>query len=111
MATLTNVDAISTGLITAFTKNKQNVVIKEIYLSVANVVLMSQQKWKDSGQAFLGETLGFAILYSGASEIVCGTKLYEYFLETIPEKQTIKVLDVVRSLVKETNLNHSTQPL
>ena len=43
-------------------------------LSVAHVILMSQQKGENSGDTLLGETLGSAILDSGASSTVCGTK-------------------------------------
>lgn len=54
---------------------------------VSNLVLMSQQKGEDGANTFLGETLGSAVLDSGASGTVCGKKWYECFLETIPEKQ------------------------
>ena len=47
---------------------------KEEDSSVAHVVLMSQQKRKNSGDIFLGETLCSAVLDSGASSTVCGTK-------------------------------------
>ena len=41
--------------------------------------------------AFLDETLGSAILDSGAFKAIFGMKWYEYFLETILEKQRYKI--------------------
>ena len=79
--------------------NKQEDSEKESYLSIENIVLMSQQKQKDNPHAFLGETLGSATLYNGASKTICGTKWYKCFLEPIPKKQRqkIKVQDEVRA--------------
>lgn len=50
-------------------------------------LMMSQQKGENGANMFLGETLGSAVLDSGASGTVCGKKWYKCFLETIPEKQ------------------------
>ena len=54
---------------------------------MAHVVLMSQQKHKNSGDIFLGETLGSAVLDRGASSTVCETKWYKCFLETLTDAQ------------------------
>ena len=62
-------------------------VEKEENSSMAHVVLMSQQKRKNSGDIFLGETLGSAVLDSGASSIICGTKWYKCFLQTLMDAQ------------------------
>ena len=53
-------------------------------LSVAHVVLMSQQKRENSGDTLLGETLGSAVLDSG-------TKWYKCFLETLTDAQKKKL--------------------
>ena len=70
-------------------KNKHGIVIEED-LSVLHVVLMSQQKRKNGGDIFLGEMLGSAVLDSGASSTVCGTKWYKYFLEILTDAQKKK---------------------
>ena len=54
-------------------RKKDGVEIEED-LSMSHKVLMSQQKRKNGGDIFLGETLGSAVLDSGASSTVCGTK-------------------------------------
>ena len=53
---------------------------------------MSQQKRKNGGDFFLGETLGSAVLDSGASSTVCGTKWYKCFLETLTDAQKKKIV-------------------
>ena len=58
---------------------------------------MSQQKRKNGRDIFWGETLGSAVLDSGASSTVCGTKWYECFLETLTDvqkKKTVKIKGV-----------------
>ena len=70
-------------------RNKDGVEIEED-LSMLHVVLMSQQKRKNSGDIFLGETLGSAVLDSGASSTVCGTKWYKCFLEILTDAQKKK---------------------
>ena len=57
---------------------------------MSHVVLMSLQKRKNGGDIFLGETLGSAVLDSGASSTVCGTKWYKCFLETLTDAQKKK---------------------
>ena len=70
-------------------RNKDGVEIEED-LSVSHVVLMSQQKHKNGGDFFLGETLGSAVQDSGESSTVCGTKWYKCFLETLTDAQKKK---------------------
>ena len=66
------------------TKDKHEDGKNGSYLSLSNIVMMSQlTKLEENGNIFLGETLGFAVLDSCASGTVCGTKCYEYFLETL----------------------------
>ena len=74
---------------------KDGVKIEED-LSVSHVVLMSQQKRKNGGDIFLGETLGSAVLDSGASSTVCGTKWYKSFLETLTDAQKKKIVKIKR---------------
>ena len=74
-------------------RNKHGVEIEED-LSVLHVVLMSQQKRKNSGDIFLGETLGSAVLDSGASSTVCGTKWYKCFLERLMDAQKKKIVKI-----------------
>ena len=57
---------------------------------MAHVVFLSQQKHENSGDTLLGETLGSAVLDSGASSTVCGTKWYKCFLETLTDAQKKK---------------------
>ena len=59
-----------------------------------HVVLMSQQKRNNSGDIFLGETLGSAVLDSGASSTICGTKWYKCFLETLTDAQKKKIVKI-----------------
>ena len=59
---------------------------------MSHVVLMSQQKRKNGGDFFWGETLGSAVLDSGASSTVCGTKWYKCFLETLTDAQKKKIV-------------------
>ena len=70
-------------------RNKDGVEIEED-LSVSHVFLMSQQKRKNGRDIFLGETLGSAVLDSGASSTICGTKWYKCFLETLTDAQKKK---------------------
>ena len=70
-------------------RNKHGVEIEED-LSVSHMVLMSQQKCKNGGDVFLGETLGSVILDSGASSTICGTKWCKCFLETLTDAQKKK---------------------
>ena len=74
-------------------RNKYGVEIEED-LSVSHVVLMSQQKRKNGGDIFLGEKLGSAVLDSGASSTVCGTKWYKCFLETFTDAQKKKIVKI-----------------
>ena len=67
---------------------------KEKDSSVAHVVLMSQQKRKNSGNTLLGETLGSAVLDIVASTTVCGTKWYKCFLETLTDAQKKKIVKI-----------------
>ena len=53
---------------------------------------MSQQKCENSGEIFLGETLGYAVIDSGTSSTVCGTKWYKCFLETLTDAQKKKIV-------------------
>ena len=55
---------------------------------------MSQQKRKNGGDIFLGETLGSAVLDSGASSTVCGIKWYKCFLETLTDAQKKKIVKI-----------------
>ena len=60
--------------------------------------MMSQlTKWKENGNTFFGETLGSAILDSGAYGTVCRTKWYKCFLETLTDAQKIIVKEGVRT--------------
>ena len=69
------------------TKETQGQQKKSFY----NIVMMIQlTKQEENGNTFLGETLGSAVLYSGASGTVCGTKWYECFLETLTNAQRKK---------------------
>ena len=77
-------------------RNKDGVEIEED-LSVLYVVLMSQQKPKNGGDIFLGETLGSVVLDSVASSTICGTKWYKCFLETLTDAQKNKILKIKRS--------------
>ena len=74
-------------------RKKDGVEIEED-LSVLNVVLMSQQKRKNGRDFFWGETLGSAVLDSGASSTVCGTKWYKCFLETLTDAQKKKIVKI-----------------
>ena len=74
-------------------RKKDGVEIEED-LSVSHVVLMSQQKRKNGGDFFLCETLGSAVLDSGASSTVCGTKWYKCFLETLTDAQKKKIVKI-----------------
>ena len=65
-------------------RNKHGVEIEED-LSMSHVVLMSQQKRKNSRNIFLSETLGSAVLDCGASSTIRGTKWYKCFLETLTD--------------------------
>ena len=55
---------------------------------------MSQQKHKNGRDIFLGETLGSAVLDSGASSTVCGTKWYKCFVETLTDTQKKKIVKI-----------------
>ena len=72
----------------------KHVVEIEEDLSVSHMILMSQQKHKNGGDIFLGETLGSAVLDSGASSTVCGTKWYKCFLETLTDAQKKKIVKI-----------------
>ena len=61
---------------------------------MSHVVLMSQQKRKNGRDIFLGETLGSAVLDSGASSTACGTKWYKCFLETLTDAQKKKIVKI-----------------
>ena len=65
---------------------------KEKDSSVVHVVLMSQQKCKNSGNTLLGEMLGSVVLDSDVSSTVCGTKCYKCFLETLMDAQKKKIV-------------------
>ena len=58
------------------------------------MVLVSKQKRKYAGDIFLSETLGSAVLDSGASSTVCGTKWYKCFLETLTDAQKKKIVKI-----------------
>ena len=77
-------------------RNKDGVE-KEEDFSVSHMVFMSKQKRKNGGDIFLGETLGSAVLDSGASSTVCGTKWYKCFLETLMDAQKKKIIKKQRS--------------
>ena len=47
-------------------------------------------KWEENGNAFLGETLGSAVLDSDAYGTICETKWYECFPETLTNPQRKK---------------------
>ena len=53
---------------------------------------MSQQKRENSSDIFWSETLGSAVLDSGASRTICGTKWYKCFLETLTDAQKKKIV-------------------
>ena len=55
---------------------------------------MNKQKHKYGGDIFLSETLGSAVLDSGASSTVCGTKWYKCFLETLTDAQKKKIVKI-----------------
>ena len=57
---------------------------------MSHAILMSQQKRKNDGDIFWGETLGYAVLDNGASSIICGTKWDKCFLETLMDAQKKK---------------------
>ena len=61
---------------------------------MSHVVLMSHQKRKNGGDIFLGETLGSAVLDSGASSTICGTKWYKCFLEKLMDAQKKKIVKI-----------------
>ena len=73
-------------------RNKHGAEIEDF--SVSHVVPMCQQKLKNSGDIFLGERLGSAVLDSGASSTVCGTKWYKCFLETLMDAQKKKIVKI-----------------
>ena len=55
--------------------------------------MMSQfTKREEKGNTFLGETLGSAVLKSGASGTVGRTKWYKCFLETLNDAQRKKIV-------------------
>ena len=59
---------------------------------------MSQlTKQEENGNTFLDETLSSAVLDSGASGTVCGTKWYKCFLETLTDTQKRIVKEGVRT--------------
>ena len=94
---------------TPLTKNKTEInplgpdgntrTAKTSYLSLSNIIMMSQlTKWEENAN-FLGETLGSAVLDSGAFGTVWGTKWYECFLETLTDTQRKKkIVKGVRTL-------------
>ena len=61
---------------------------------MAHVLLMSQQKRKNGGDIYWGETLGSAVLDSGSTSTVCRTKWYKYFLETLTDAQKKKIVKI-----------------
>ena len=94
-------------------RNKHGIQ-KEEDFSVVHVVLMSQQKRKNSGDIFFGEMLGSAVLDNGASSTVCGTKWYKYFLETLTDAQKKKIVKKKKeweplNSAMEINWTHSTR--
>ena len=70
-------------------RNKHGVEIEKD-ISVPHVVLISKQKREYGGDIFLSQTLDSAVLDSGASSTVCGTKWYKCFLETLTDAQKKK---------------------
>ena len=74
-------------------RNKHGVEMEKDF-SVPHMVLISKQKRKYSGDIFLSETLGSAVLDSGASSTVCGTKWYKCFLETLTDAQKKKIVKI-----------------
>ena len=74
-------------------RNKHGVEIEKDF-SVLHMVLISKQKRKNSGDIFLCETLGSAVLDSGTSSTVCGTKWYKCFLETLTDAQKKKIVKI-----------------
>ena len=57
---------------------------------MVHVVLMSQQKRKNSENTLLGEMLGSAVIDSGASSTICETKWYKCILESLMNAQKKK---------------------
>ena len=49
---------------------------------------------KNSGDILGGQTIGSAVLDSGASSTVCGTKWYKCFLETLTDAQKKKIVKI-----------------
>ena len=49
-------------------------------------------KWEGNSNTFLSETLGSAVLDSGASGTICGTKWYKCFLEILTDAQRKKIV-------------------
>ena len=74
-------------------RNKDGIKIEEDF-SVPHMVLMSQLKRKYGRDIFLSPTLGSAVLDSGASSTVCGTKWYKCFLETLMDAQKKKIVKI-----------------
>ena len=72
-------------------RNKDGVK-KEKNFSVSHVALINKQNRQNSRDIFLGETLSSAVLDSGASSTVCGTKWYKCFLETLTDAQKKKIV-------------------
>ena len=59
------------------TKDKHEDSKHGSYLSQSNIVMISQlSKREENGNTFLGETLGSAILDSGAFGTICGTNVF-----------------------------------
>ena len=59
---------------------------------MSHVALINKQNRLNDGDIFLDETLGSAVLDSGASSTVCGTKWYKCFLETLTDAQKKKIV-------------------
>ena len=73
------------------TKDKHEDSRNGNYLSLSNIIMMSQLiKREVNGNNFLGETLGSTVLNSGASGTVCRTKWYKCFLEILTNAQEKK---------------------
>ena len=96
-----------------YVHSSRNMVAKKRrIIPLSHVVLMSQQKRENSGDIFLGETLGSAVLDSGASCTICGTKWYKCFLETLTDAQKKKIVKVKGEPLNsamEINWTHSTR--
>ena len=73
------------------TRNKDGVKIEEDF-SVSHMAFIGKQKRKNGRDIFLDETLGSAVLDSGASSTICGTKWYKFFLETLTDAQKKKIV-------------------